>query len=144
MGMPITVEISDSFATDDVLAGVFSYFENIENRFSVFKENSEISKINNGQIKEKDFSAEMKEVFALSEETKKLTDGYFDIKLNNGQYNPSGLVKGWAIYNATKLLKKQGFNNFYVEAGGDIQAFGKNGVGEDWRVEYVIRLIKKK
>lgn len=134
MGMPITVEIVDSYANKESLDNIFSYFANIEKKFSVFKNDTEISKINIGQIKEKDYSPEMKEVFALSEETKKLTDGYFDIKLKNGQYNPSGLVKGWAIYNAAKLLKKMGFNNFYVEAGGDIQAYGKNSDGVDWRV----------
>lgn len=134
MGMPITVEICDSFADENIFADVFAYFDYVEKKFSVFKDDSEISLINNGRIKEKDYSPEMKEVFSLSEATKKETEGYFDIKLKNGKYNPSGLVKGWAIYNAAKLLKKRGFNNFYVEAGGDIQVYGKNSDGQDWRV----------
>jgi thiamine biosynthesis lipoprotein len=134
MGMPITVEISDSFVAENVFAEVFSYFDYVEKKFSVFKDDSEISLINSGHIKEKDYSPEMKEVFLLSEATKKETEGYFDIKLKNGKYNPSGLVKGWAIYNAAKLLKKRGFNNFYVEAGGDIQVYGKNDQGQDWQI----------
>ncbi len=134
MGMPITVEISDSFATEETFEIVFTYFDYVEKKFSVYKDDSEISRINNNLLKSEDYSPDMKEVMALSEATKKETDGYFNIRSKNGQYDPSGLVKGWAIYNAAQLLKKLGFNNFYVEAGGDIQVYGKNSQGEDWRV----------
>ena len=75
----------------------------------------------------------MRTVFALAEATKHATHGYFDIA-RNGHYDPSGLVKGWAIYNAAELLRKRGFHNFYVDAGGDIQAAGWNAQGQNWRV----------
>ncbi|OYV63155.1 MAG: hypothetical protein B7X01_00555 [Acidiphilium sp. 21-62-4] len=48
--------------------------------------------------------------------------------------DPSGLVKGWSIYNAALLLEKEGFKNFYVDAGGDVQVRGKNAAGEAWKV----------
>ena len=134
MGMPITLEVSDLFVTEEIFNDVFDYFDYVDKKFSTYKDNSEITRINNGQLKEKDYSQDMKEVFVLCEETKKLTDGYFDIKFENGKYDPSGLVKGWAINNAAKLLKKDGFNNFYVDAGGDIEVSGKNSLGQDWRV----------
>ncbi|HVU10254.1 MAG TPA: FAD:protein FMN transferase, partial [Phototrophicaceae bacterium] len=59
--------------------------------------------------------------------------GYFDIR-HKGTMDPSGIVKGWAIYNAAELLRRQGYQNFYVDAGGDIEAVGKNAQGQDWRV----------
>lgn len=134
MGMPITIEVCDSFVTKHTFDDVFAYFDWVDKKFSVYKENSEISFINQGQIKEKDYSPEMKEIFLLAEVTKKETNGYFDIRSQNGKYDPSGLVKGWAIYNASQLLKKSAFENFYVEAGGDIQVYGKNNLGKDWQV----------
>jgi thiamine biosynthesis lipoprotein len=76
----------------------------------------------------------MQLVFAMCEETKKETGGYFDIKTPNGTFDPSGLVKGWAIWNAAKLLEKKGFQNFYVDAGGDIQPHGHNMDGGKWAV----------
>jgi thiamine biosynthesis lipoprotein len=79
-------------------------------------------------------SEEMQMIFALSEETKQQTKGYFDIKTPNGHYDPSGLVKGWAIWNAAQLLQKKGFENFYVDAGGDIQPHGKNVEGNLWAI----------
>ncbi len=134
MGMPITVEIIDVSIGNENLNEIFSYFEYIDEKFSTYKDISEITRINNGEIKESDYSKDMKIVFALSEETKIKTDGYFDIVASTGEYDPSGLVKGWAIYNASKILEKQGFNNFYIEAGGDIQVRGKNKQKENWKI----------
>jgi len=74
----------------------------------------------------------MKRILSLSEQTKKDTHGYFNIR-RDGLYDPSGIVKGWAIQNATNILKSEGFHNFYVDAGGDIQVAG-NKDGKPWRV----------
>ncbi len=134
MGMPVTINIVDKTITQADLKKVFDYFKYVDEKFSTFKETSEITAINKGVLEEQDYSKDMKEVFELSEKTKKLTDGYFDIKKPNGSYDPSGLVKGWAIYNAAEILKNLGFKNYYVEAGGDIQVNGKNENGEKWSI----------
>ena len=134
MGMPVTVDIVDAVVTQKAVDDVFSYFTYVDKKFSTYKTTSEITKINNGELKEKDWSDDMKTVFALSEETKRVTAGFFDIVTPDGKYDPSGLVKGWAIYNAAKLLLKDGFKNFYIDAGGDIQANGKNSSGKNWSV----------
>jgi thiamine biosynthesis lipoprotein len=70
----------------------------------------------------------------LSEKTKNETLGYFDIKKPDGMLDPSGVVKGWAIQNAAEFLLKEGYRNFYVDAGGDIQSHGLNAVGNEWSV----------
>lgn len=134
MGMPITVEIADSSVDEEAIDKIFEYFKYVDEKFSTHKETSEITKINNGGFDKEKWSEDMKTVFLLSEQTKKETDGYFDIVANDGKYNPSGLVKGWAILNAAELLRKMGFKNYYVEAGGDIQAEGKNNKGDYWRI----------
>lgn len=132
MGMPITVEVVDPSATKETVDMVFDYFDSVDKRFSTYKEESEISRINRGEIQKENASAEMQEVFRLSEETKKETHGYFDILKPDGSIDPSGLVKGWAIWNVAKLLEKNGFKNFFVDAGGDIQVRGKNSKGNTW------------
>ena len=133
MGMPITIEISDKKASEKIFDKIFGYFEYIDKKFSPFKKNSEIFKINMKEIDRKDWSHDMKIIFDLSEKTKKDTAGYFDIVDNNGKYNPSGIVKGWAVYNAAKLLSETGCKNFYVNAGGDIQFSGKNSDNKLWK-----------
>ena len=46
MGMPITVEILDDNTTQADIERVFAYFRSIDDTFSTYKEESEISKIN--------------------------------------------------------------------------------------------------
>jgi len=134
MGMPIEMDISDRSASPKDMEEIFSYFDYVEKKFSVFKKDSEISLVNAGKILKDDMSGDMREVFDLAEKTKEETGGYFNIVANDGKYNPSGIVKGWAIHNASKLLIEKGFRNFYVNAGGDIEAYGKNPEGNPWRI----------
>lgn len=134
MGMPITVEIVDPQATEEIFNEVFKYFTHIDEKFSTYKSTSEITAINNGILALGDASEEMQFVFMMCEETKQQTGGYFDSKTPSGKYDPSGLVKGWAIWNAAKLIEKNGFTNFYVDAGGDIQPHGHNADGGKWAV----------
>jgi thiamine biosynthesis lipoprotein len=75
----------------------------------------------------------MKTVLDLCEQTRKETNGFFNIT-NNGKRDPSGLVKGWAINNAANMLQKKNVNNFYIEAGGDIQVSGHDGNKRAWLV----------
>lgn len=133
MGMPISVEILDSGISDRAFEKVFAYFTSVDNRFSTYKKDSEITLINQGKILSKNFSKDMETVFKLSQQTKQETNGYFDININ-GKIDPSGLVKGWAIFKAAKLLKRMGFENFYVDAGGDIQVSGRGKYGKVWKV----------
>ncbi len=133
MGMPVTVEIVDAGVTETIFDDIYAYFESVDERFSTYKEHSEISKINRGEILLEDASADMQNIFALAEQTREETDGYFNIE-QNGQYDPSGIVKGWAILNAAQILLAQGYQNFYVDAGGDAQVHGVNVDGQPWRV----------
>lgn len=132
MGMPITIEI---VGTKDrtLFKGVFDFFRQIDKKFSPYKKSSEVSLINQGKLEKTDYSSEMKKILLLSKITKLQTKGYFDV-FRNGHFDPSGIVKGWAILEAAKILKKNDQKNFYIEAGGDIQSSGKNSKGEYWKV----------
>lgn len=132
MGMPITLEVVDGSVTRDDLDDVFAYFVSVDERFSTYKDSSEISQINRGELHPAQYSEDMKTILALSEQTKKETDGYFAIE-HDGIIDPSGMVKGWAIQHAAQLLKARGFRNFYIDAGGDIQVAGTKD-GRPWRV----------
>ncbi|MEO8391800.1 MAG: FAD:protein FMN transferase [Chloroflexota bacterium] len=133
MGMPITLEIVDASANDVAFNAVFDYFQSVDQTFSTYKDASEIMPINRHELTLESASWDMQTIFALADQTRQETYGYFDIR-HNGTIDPSGIVKGWAIYNAAELLRRLGFENFYVDAGGDIQIVGKNDQGQDWRV----------
>jgi thiamine biosynthesis lipoprotein len=133
MGMPVTVEVADPRATAQTIDDIFDYFGYVDRKFSTYKPDSEISMINRDEISLDQASEEMKSMFLLAEKTRQESNGYFQI-LRNGRYDPSGIVKGWAILQAADRLQSQGFENYYVDAGGDVQISGKNDLGQDWRV----------
>lgn len=132
--MPVTVNIADIPGSQEYFDRVFDYLEHVDEKFSTYKYDSEISRINRGEISSEKLSKEMKEIFTLSEKTKKETLGYFDIQKPDGSYDPSGIVKGWAIKNAAQLLKKMGCKNFFVDVGGDIESRGIDEEGKEWSV----------
>lgn len=137
MGMPITVEIlesPDGKRSESTLEKVFDYFIYVDRKFSTYKEDSEIMRINRKEILPEDYSQDMREILVLAEKTKAETDGYFDIVNKNGIMDPSGVVKGWSISRASEIIEKDGFKNYYVDAGGDIQIGGVNKENKAWKI----------
>jgi len=132
MGMPICVEIVDQVDIS-YLQDTFDLFKQVDERYSPYKETSLVSKINNHQLAVKEYDRELEEILALCEQTKKDTNGYFDIVYDN-RLDPSGLVKGWSIKLAADKLKSKGVKNFYIEAGGDVQVHGVNNSHDSWVV----------
>ena len=133
MGMPITVEIvgdADGRASE----AAFQYFRDVDERFSPYKPQSELSAMTRGELSPDSLSSEMLEVLSLSELTRHETQGYFNIRRPDGRVDPSGLVKGWAIRNAARRVEATGHPNYCLEAGGDIQCRGYNEEGRRWRV----------
>jgi FAD:protein FMN transferase len=133
MGMPITVEVVGA-ATDGMVDAIFDHFAEVDARFSPFKPESEVSAMNAGRLAPSEFSAELVEVLALAEQTKRETQGYFDIRRPEGFFDPSGIVKGWAIQKAAQRIASAGYRDYLVDAGGDIQVGGHSPDGEGWRI----------
>ncbi len=133
MGMHITLEVVDGYCRKESFDKVFAYFRYVDSKFSPYKKDSEVSRINRGEIHKKDYSEGMWTILKLAEKTKRESNGYFDI-WRNGVMDPSGIVKGWAIYNAGRILDLEGYKNYYIDAGGDIQTRGLNKYLRPWRV----------
>lgn len=133
MGMPMTVGINDDRATDDDVIAVVRRFEEINQRFSPYLASSEVSRFNNRTIAPDALSDEFSMIYELCEQASLDTDGYFDA-MRGGKFDPSGLVKGWAIEQASNLLLDRGYAHFVIDVGGDSRAFGLNQHGQPWRV----------
>jgi FAD:protein FMN transferase len=133
MGMPIEIEIVGSDVRG-ALDSAFDYLVAVDKEFSTYKEDSDISRINRGELALEEASPEMREAFALGEQTKQETNGFFDIRRPEGDIDPSGIVKGWAILKIAELIRNAGNNHYFVNAGGDIAMGGSNEQGEPWSV----------
>jgi thiamine biosynthesis lipoprotein len=153
IGMPITIEITQSankqrLASGDVsestnrdIERIFDYFRYVDEKYSPFKETSEVAKLNRGEK----VSNEMSEILKLAQDLKKQTNGYFDIKKPNGKIDPSGIVKGWAIKQAADILRKEGYKKFFVDAGGDAEIVGgpwKWGIRNPFNVKEIVKVLR--
>lgn len=133
MGMPARVELIG--ANDQKpLDKIFDFWASIDDRFSTYKDSSEITRINRGEVDETKYSPEMQEVFSLADKTSIETEGYFNVKRPDGLFDPSGLVKGWAIQKGAELAQELGFDSYYLEIAGDIQTRGHDEHGLPWSV----------
>lgn len=132
MGMPITVDVVGA-GRDDPVGAAFRYFGEVDDRFSPYKPDSEVSALNRGELSSS-LSSQMREILDLADDTSRQTQGYFNIRRPDGRLDPSGLVKGWAIRNAARLIAERGYKDYFVDAGGDIQCSGDSCAGRPWRV----------
>jgi thiamine biosynthesis lipoprotein len=132
MGMPVTVEVVDEAVAKKAIKRTFDYFREVDGRYSTYKKDSEISRINSG-LPQSEWSHEMRHVMELCTETKRATKGFFDVRHDN-RLDLSGLVKGWAIQQAALKLRVDGIRDFRVDAGGDAQVSGQNSHGQLWEI----------
>lgn len=136
MGMPITVAIPPLRGREpppEVFETVFAWFREVDERFSPFKPGSEVSRMDRGEIEVRDASPQMAEVLRLCEETAAQTAGWFSAWYA-GHFDPSGIVKGWSVHEASRLLEELGYSDHCIDAGGDIEARGSNIEGGPWEI----------
>ena len=134
MGMPIVVDVRDEVVAPSALDDVFAWFVEVDERFSTYKPDSEISRINRGELHIRDAHPDVREVLDRCEELRTETGGYFDVRASGPGLDPSGLVKGWATARAAALLDAAGALNYCVNAGGDLQLRGDALPDAGWRV----------
>lgn len=91
-----------------------------DNRFSLYKPESEVSLLNSGKLDWDKASPVQKDIREKVLLWSRITAGYFDSVSSEGVYDPSGLVKTWAAANAGIYLEANGYRDFTINAGGDV------------------------
>jgi thiamine biosynthesis lipoprotein len=129
MGMPILVEVRESI-DEATVERVFDWFRWVDAVFSTYKHDSQVSRINRGELAPADAHPNVLTVLGLCEQLRAQTDGYFDARAASPDVvDPSGLVKGWSVDRAASLLDTSGAVSYAINAGGDIRLRGG-----PWRV----------
>ncbi len=135
MGTAIVVDVRDP-VDPDLVQSVYDWLGWVEEHFSVFLPDSEISRIGRGELHTDHASPDVRRVLNRCEELHEATDGWFDHRPTgrpDRPLDPSGLVKGWSIDEAALMLRMAGVENFVINAGGDILALGRPD-DEPWRI----------
>jgi thiamine biosynthesis lipoprotein len=134
MGMPIVVDVRD---VDDAAAlePLFDSFRLVDTTFSTYRGDSEISRLNRGELSLAEAHPDVREVLARCEELRVETNGFFDVRAEHAEVvDPSGLVKGWSVDRAAAIADELGWRNYAINAGGDIRLRGGALPAAAWRV----------
>ncbi|MEE8666571.1 MAG: FAD:protein FMN transferase [Bifidobacterium mongoliense] len=139
MNLPFTIMLESRHRETDMHSTVDRIHEvlvDVDRRFSPFRDDSLVSRFRRGDrsmSRDQDFG----EVYMRALLERVETDGLFDPYFRGG-YDPTGLVKGWAVNRAFSLvlrpLLSQGLlTGAAINAGGDV-LFSAREHGLPWRV----------
>lgn len=139
MGTTASLHVNDDISSHeflDVAEVVEQELQRLEAMFTVFRDTSEISRINAGTLHHLDASSEVIEVLDHCVRLEQLSDGAFSIRRSrtDSAINPSGFVKGWAGERVAVQLHERGIRHFYVGIGGDYACRGGLAAGTPWRI----------
>jgi thiamine biosynthesis lipoprotein len=135
MGMPVIVDVRDPDVDDGTLDRMFEWLRFVDATFSTYKEDSEISRINRGELSIEAAHPDVREVLGRCEELRHETSGYFDARpVSEDALDPSGLVKGWSVDRAAAILDEAGARNYAVNVAGDMLLRGRAIPDDSWRV----------
>jgi thiamine biosynthesis lipoprotein len=133
MGLPVSVHVRGPRAvqegTPECVRRLFAVLRDADRRFSTYRPESEVSAFRAGTLGVP--SPQLAEVLRLCDEAGRRTGGAFDPHLPGG-FDPSGLVKGWAVERAAEELRELDGNDWLVNAGGDVVLHAEPG--RNWRV----------
>jgi FAD:protein FMN transferase len=132
MGLPVSVhlrgpDVAGTVVTDRV-AAFFAELRAVDARFSTYRPDSEISRMNRGELEPAESDPTVREVIGLCARARERTAGFFDARalpLPSGGvgFDPSGLVKGWAVERAARHLAALDGYDWCLNAGGDVLLF---------------------
>jgi thiamine biosynthesis lipoprotein len=128
MGMPVAVEVREGELAAGALDRVFAWLRFVDATFSPYRPDSEVRRLDRGELALDDAHPLVREVLARCERLRVVTGGYFDARAH-GPLDPCGLVKGWSVDRAGELLAAAGGRRFCIDAGGDVLVRGG-----PWRV----------
>lgn len=142
MGMPISVHVRGADArspeVDAAVGEVMADLRRIDTTFSTYRRDSEITRIQHGELTLEDASPQVRQVEFLCRAALERTDGWFDawnaVPGMPGVFDPTGLVKTFGVTWAARHLDAFAPALGYAfGAGGDIQLRAAPD-GEPWLI----------
>ncbi len=133
MGTVFSIDVRDPGDRTDAIGDVVGRLHHVDAVFSTYRPDSDISRLQRRELRLADADPDVAVVLDLCAAIQQETGGHFSA-LNAGRIDPTGLVKGWAIEEASRRLREHGCANHAVNGGGDIQLAGEAEPGREWTV----------
>lgn len=134
MGIPSSLVVPgrDDQRAAEAARAAFDELHGADARFNLRDPGSEASRYARGDLF--DPSPELRDVLAIADAVRRLSNGAFNIELPDAGLDTDGVVKGWAAQRAADALRSHGVTNFCLNVGGDVVTGGRPGPGRLWRV----------
>lgn len=137
MGIPMSIDVRD--AVDGAVAEAaaeraFGVLREADRRFSRYRPDSELSRVNAAGGDLAAASPEFLEAVALGSAMAEASGGAFRVRRPGGDWDLDGVVKGWAADRAAGELSAAGLRDYCLNAGGDVAVSGSPGDGRQWNV----------
>ena len=141
MGMPISLALrgrhTDDAAAQGAWGQVMAVLRAVDRVFSTYKADSAVSRFGRGELELADCPDEVAEVIALGLVAERDSGGAFALwRPGPGGvvFDPSGVVKGWAVERAAAALRELPDTDFCLSAGGDLACRTLDPDGRGWRI----------
>jgi len=158
MGMPVSVHVRGPQArgpeagagagaeggagAEQAVARALADLHRTDDIFSTWQPGSQISRLRRGELTAAACDPWVREVIALCDEAGERTGGWFSASLpdrddpgGERRFDPTGLVKGWAIERVTRALSAAlPDHDVLVNAGGDLAVRCRRTDTPDWRL----------
>lgn len=132
MGTAVTIDLRED--RPELIAAVVSWLHDADATFSTYKPGSAVRRLARGELHLDDAPTDVRWVVGRCEQLRLETRGAFDAHAGTADFDPSALVKGWAVQRAADLLRIEGVTDFCINAGGDVATSGAPEPGRPWRV----------
>jgi FAD:protein FMN transferase len=133
MGTVVSLDLRGERSCTPAVDAAMAWLHDVDARFSTYREDSEIRRLERGELLVADASPGVRDVLARCLALRGETNGYFDVRAT-GRLDPSAFVKGWAAQRAADLLTASGATDFCLSAGGDVITRGSALPGHGWRI----------
>jgi len=134
MGTVVSYAVPDSHPdAAEAIAQACEWLDFVDATFSTYKPDSDVSRIRDGILSVEEAHPLVAEVLQIGHAAEAAGDGAFTLQ-PYGTFDPSGVVKGWALERASDILLKTGCPDHLINGGGDVQARGEREAGQPWRV----------
>jgi thiamine biosynthesis lipoprotein len=133
MGTVVTIDVRGRIPDPRVIAGGIEWLHHVDATFSTYREDSEVSRDRRGELAVDEASFELRDIVARCEALRLRTGGYFDAFIGTARFDPSALVKGWAVQVMADRMVAAGLTDFCINAGGDVATRGLAN-GAPWRI----------
>jgi thiamine biosynthesis lipoprotein len=131
--MLVAPETMSRRAVSEALADAVGELRAIDATYSPLRRTSLVSRLRRGEVSA-DVYAPLADIVARCDAMRAATDGWFDAWAVPGGFDPSGLLKGWAVERAGARLRAAGISDYAVVSEADLVVRGHAPHGGPWRV----------